>query len=119
MTITPDVARLVKTIAAAADSKKAENIVALDVTGLVAWTDALVLASAATERTVIAIAEAVEDALREAGSRPLRVEGKSEGRWILIDCGDAVVHVMHEEEREYYGLERLWNQAPVLSVVPA
>lgn len=114
--MTPEVAALVQSIADAADSKKAEKIVALDVTGLVAWTDALVIASAATERSVLAIAEAVEDQLRDYGTKPLRVEGRSQGRWVLLDFGDAIVHVMHEEEREYYALERLWGAAPVVSL---
>lgn len=116
MTIPADVAGLVRSIIEAADSKKAENIVALDVMGLVAWTDVLVIASAATERSVLAIAEAIEDRLRDEARKALRVEGRDRGRWVIIDFGDAVVHVMHEEEREYYALERLWGAAPVLAL---
>jgi ribosome-associated protein len=63
---------------------------------------------------VLAIAEAVEDKLHEAGAKPLRREGRSEGRWVLLDFGDVVVHVFHEEDRLYYSLERLWKDCPVI-----
>ncbi len=115
MTVSSEVSSLVRSVVDAADAKKAENIVALDVTELVAWTDVLVIASAATERSVLAIADAVEEKLRSAGRKAFRVEGRTQARWVLIDFGDAVVHVMHEEEREYYSLERLWSAAPVLT----
>ena len=65
---------------------------------------------------VLAIAGAVEDALIEAGAKPLRREGRSEGRWVLLDFGDIVVHVFHEEERLFYSLERLWKDAPVIDL---
>lgn len=114
MTVAVEVEALVRQISEAADAKKAENLVALDVSDLIAWTDVLVIASAPTERLVVAIADAVEEKLRESGTKPFRTEGRSEGRWVLLDFGGAIVHVMHEEERHYYALERLWSSAPVL-----
>ena len=67
-----------------------------------------------SERNVVAIASEVEDKLNEAGVKTLRREGKAEGRWILLDFGDLVVHVFHEEDRMYYALERLWKDCPVV-----
>lgn len=116
MTIAPDSRRLIDQIVAAADAHKAENIVALDVSELVPWTDALVIASADTERAVVAISEAVEEKVRDGGGRLFRSEGRAAGRWIVLDFVGAVAHIMHEQEREYYGLERLWNQAPVIQI---
>ena len=68
------------------------------------------------ERNVIAISNEIEDKMIEAGVKTIRREGRAEGRWILLDFGDLVVHVFHEEERLYYGLERLWKDCPVVSL---
>lgn len=103
----------------AADSKGGEDIVALDVTGPLPLTDVFLIITGRNERNVVAIASEIEDKLIEHGTKPLRREGRSEGRWILLDFGDLVVHVFHEEERMYYGLERLWKDCPVLPVVVA
>jgi ribosome-associated protein len=100
--------------AAAADSKQAEDLVALDVSGPLPLTDVFLLATGRNERNVVAIAGEIEDQLIESGSKPLRREGRAEGRWILLDFGDLVVHVFHEEDRAYYSLERLWKDCPVL-----
>lgn len=100
--------------ARAADDKKAEDLVALDVSGPLPLTDAFLLATGDNERSVLAIAGAVEDALHEAGAKPLRREGRGEGRWVLLDFGEIVVHVFHQEDRQYYALERLWKDAPVI-----
>ena len=100
--------------ARAADSKKAEDLVALDVSGPLPLTDAFLLASGDNERNVVAIASAVEEALIDAGTKPIRREGRSEGRWVLLDFGDLVVHVFHEEDRLFYSLERLWKDCPTL-----
>ena len=105
---------LVRIAARAADSKKAEDLVALDVSGPMPLTDAFLLASADNERSVVAIANEIEDALHAEGVKVLRREGRTEGRWVLIDFGDLVVHVFHEEERMYYSLERLWKDCPTL-----
>ncbi|MBF4573352.1 ribosome silencing factor [Herbiconiux sp. VKM Ac-1786] len=105
---------LAQLAAEAADSKQAENLVALDVSGPLPLADVFLLASGRNERNVIAIAEEIQDRLGESGSKVLRREGMSEGRWILLDFGDLVVHVFHEEDRMYYSLERLWKDCPVV-----
>ncbi|QNO36720.1 ribosome silencing factor [Protaetiibacter sp. SSC-01] len=116
MTASDRARELVRIAALAADSKKAEDLVALDVSGPLPLTDVFLLASGDNERNVLAIAGAVEDALIEAGAKPLRREGRTEGRWVLLDFGDIVVHVFHEEERLFYSLERLWKDAPVIAL---
>jgi ribosome-associated protein len=104
--------RLAKVAALAAEDKLAEHVVAIDVSDQLPLTDVFVIASAPTERQVGAIVDEVEDKLREQGAKPIRREGEREGRWVLIDFGDIVVHVQHEEEREFYALERLWKDCP-------
>jgi len=105
---------LAQLAASAADSKQAENLVALDVSGPLPLADVFLLASGRNERNVIAIAEEIQDRLAEHGAKAIRREGMSEGRWILLDFGDLVVHVFHEEDRMYYSLERLWKDCPVV-----
>jgi ribosome-associated protein len=105
---------LAQLAASAADSKQAENLVALDVSGPLPLADVFLLASGRNERNVIAIAEEIQDRLAEHGAKAIRREGMSEGRWILLDFGDLVVHVFHEEDRMYYSLERLWKDCPVI-----
>ena len=100
--------------ARAAASKLAADIVILDVRNLIVITDYFVIATGGTERQVRTIVEAVEKTLRDAGERPIRREGESEGRWVLLDYVDTVVHVFAQEERSYYDLERLWRDAPTL-----
>ncbi len=105
---------LVQVAAGAADAKQAEDLVALDVTGPLQLTDVFLLATGRNERNVMAIADEVEDRMLQAGAKTLRREGRSEGRWVLIDFGDIVVHVFHEEDRQYYSLERLWSDCPTI-----
>lgn len=105
---------LLRVAALAADSKAGEDLVALDVTGPLPLTDAFLLVTGRNERNVLAIAGEIEDKLIEAGAKPLRREGRSEGRWVLLDFGDIVVHVFHEEDRMFYSLERLWKDCPVI-----
>jgi ribosome-associated protein len=105
---------LVKVAAAAADSKQGEDLVALDVSGPLPLTDVFLLVSGRNERNVLAIAGEVEEKMIEAGAKPLRREGRQEGRWVLLDFGDIVVHVFHEEDRMYYSLERLWKDCPAI-----
>lgn len=103
--------------AGAAASKKADRILILDVSELLGITDYFVICSGNTERQVRAIAEAVERALAvDDGVKPYRREGEREGRWVLLDYVDFVVHVFHQEERDYYSLERLWSDAPRVNV---
>lgn len=108
-------ARELLTVAAlAADSKQADDLVALDVSGPLPLTDIFLLASGRNERNVQAIAGEIEDRMIAAGAKPLRREGRAEGRWILLDFGDIVAHVFHEEDRMYYSLERLWKDCPAI-----
>jgi ribosome-associated protein len=107
---------LVRVAAAAADSKSGVDIVALDVSGPLPLTDAFLLVTGRNERNVLSIASEIEDKLVEFGAKPLRREGRQEGRWVLLDFGDLVVHVFHEEDRMYYSLERLWKDCPVIPV---
>jgi ribosome-associated protein len=116
MTASDRARELLAIAASAADAKQAEDLVALDVSGLFPFADIFLLASGGNERQVMAIAAEVEDRLIASGAKPLRREGRSEGRWVLLDFGDLVVHVFHAEERMYYSLERLWNDCPVLSI---
>ena len=104
--------QLAKAAAEAADEKLAERVMAIDVSDHLPLTDVFVIASAPTDRQVGAIVDEVEDRLRELGCKPVRREGEREGRWVLIDFGDIIVHVQHEEERQYYALERLWKDCP-------
>ncbi|WP_062388423.1 ribosome silencing factor [Demequina iriomotensis] len=116
MTATERALALVHAAARAADAKKAEQIVALDVSAHLPLADAFVIASASNERQVAAVAEAIEEELRELGADAVRREGVREGRWALLDFNDVIVHVMHDEERGYYELERLWKDCPVIDL---
>jgi ribosome-associated protein len=100
--------------ARAAATKQGRDILILDVGALIQIVDHFVLVSAATDRQVKAIVDAIEDTLRLEGIKPLRREGEQALRWVLLDYGDIVVHVFNAEERAYYELERLWKDAPVI-----
>jgi ribosome-associated protein len=100
--------------AQAAADKLAADIVLLDVSERLVITDVFVIASAPSERQVESIVDEVEEKLRRIGAKPLRREGEREGRWVLLDYVDIVVHVQHAEERAYYGLERLWKDCPAI-----
>jgi ribosome-associated protein len=103
-------------VAAAAD-KKAERIVVLDVSQTLAITDHFLICSGNTERQVHTIADNVERRLREqCDVKPLRREGHRDSRWVVLDYVDFLVHVFHREERDYYDLERLWADAPMLEL---
>ena len=116
MSATDHAIELVQIAALAAADKLALQVVAYDVSEAIAITDAFLLASASNERQVNAIVDEVEDKLREAGSKPIRREGQREGRWVLLDYGEIVVHVQHEDERQFYALERLWRDCPSIPV---
>ncbi|HAQ60225.1 MAG TPA: ribosome silencing factor [Microbacterium sp.] len=116
MTATDHARELVQIASTVADAKGGEDIVALDVSEPLPLADAFLLVTGRNERNVGAIADAVEDRLHEAGVKRLRREGRQEGRWVLLDFGDLVVHVFHEQERVYYGLERLWKDCPVIPI---
>lgn len=107
---------LAKTAALAADDKLATTIAGIDVSEQLALTDVFVIVSASTDRQVGAIVDEVEDKLREQGAKPIRREGERDGRWVLLDFGDIVVHVQHDEERDFYELERLWKDCPEIDL---
>jgi ribosome-associated protein len=100
--------------ATAAAEKKAEHILALDVSDQLAITDVFLLCSANNDRQVRAIVDAVEEALDAVDVDPVRREGERSGRWVLLDYLDFVVHVQHTEERQFYSLERLWKDCPTI-----
>lgn len=102
--------------ARAAADRKAQEIIALDVSSQLVLTDVFVIASGTNERQVGAIVDAVEEALFHLGAKALRREGRTQGRWVLVDFGDVVVHVQHAEDRVYYALERLWKDCPVIEL---
>ncbi|WBM80500.1 ribosome silencing factor [Cryobacterium breve] len=116
MTASAHALELLKLAAAAADSKAGEDLVAIDVSSPLPLTDIFLIVTGRSERNVVAIAGEIEDQLTAAGHKPLRREGRAEGRWVLVDFGDLVVHVFHEEERVYYCLERLWKDCPVIPI---
>jgi ribosome-associated protein len=103
--------------ARAADDKKAEDVVAINVAELLVVTDYFVIATGRTNIQVSAIADEVEERLRiDGGVKPIGREGVTEGKWVLLDYGDIVVHVFQPEERDFYRLEKLWSDAPRLAV---
>lgn len=111
---------LAQLIAVAADAKQGEDIIALDVSEPLAIIDVFVIITGRNERNVQAIADEIEDQAIQAGRKTLRREGRDLGRWILLDFGDVVAHIFHEEERLFYGLERLWRDCPVVELdIPA
>jgi ribosome-associated protein len=121
VTATAQAIKTANLAANAAADKLAENIIALDITAVMPLTDIYVLASGRNERQVSAISDNIEEVMLENGFKLLHREGKELGRWILLDFGDVVCHVMHEEDRMFYSLERLYSDQPVvkLDIVPA
>ncbi len=114
MTATPRAVELTEIAALAAADKLAQDIVAYDVSEQLAITDAFLLCSGANDRQVRAIVDEVELRMRQAGASLVRREGEREGRWVLLDYLDIVVHVQNKEERLYYALERIWKDCPVI-----
>ncbi|MBM7772504.1 ribosome-associated protein [Actinokineospora baliensis] len=112
MAATHEARELALVAAGAAADKKAADVIVLDVSDQLVITDCFVIASAANERQVGAIVDGVEERMREAGTKPVRREGAREGRWVLLDFVDVVVHIQHADERSFYGLERLWKDCP-------
>lgn len=106
---------LSRVAAQAATDKLAQEVIGLDVSELVVITDVFLVCSGESERQVSAIVDGVEEALlKERRRKPLRREGERDARWVLLDYGDIVVHVQHAEDRQYYALERLWKDCPVV-----
>jgi len=110
-------ARELAVIAAkAAYSKKATGVLALDVSERLVLTDVFLVASGANERQVGAIQDEIEHQLHKAGVKAVRKEGIQQARWVLLDFGEIICHVQHEEDREFYALERLWSDCPVIEL---
>lgn len=114
VTATPRAIELIEIAALAAADKLANDIIAYDVSEQLVITDAFLLCSGTNDRQVRAIVDEVELRMRQAGAGLVRREGEREGRWVLLDYLDIVVHVQHAEERSYYMLERIWKDCPVI-----
>ena len=119
MPVTERALELALTAAQAAADKKAQDISVIDVAEKIYITDAFVLASAANERQVQSVVDAIEEALLKLPekAKPERREGLQQGRWVLLDFIDIVVHVQHVEEREFYALDQLWKDCPIIPFV--
>ncbi|MRJ78078.1 ribosome silencing factor [Aeromicrobium sp. SMF47] len=116
MTATDRAVELTRAAAAAAEDKLAQDVIAFDVSEQLALTDVFLLCSGSSPRQVKAIQDAVEEKMIELGVKAVRREGEREGRWVLLDFQDIVVHVQHQEERVFYALERLWSDCPVVTL---
>ena len=104
--------------AEALDDKKGEDILILDVSGLLVVTDLFLIATGTSTRHVKSLMDDAEVALRKVDRRPIRREGAEYGEWVLLDYGDVVIHVFEKETRSYYDLERLWADAPQIPFTP-
>jgi ribosome-associated protein len=116
MTATDRAVELVHVAARAAADKLAADILAFDVSDQLVITDAFLLASGSNDRQVRAVVDEIEEKLRGVGAKPVQREGERDGRWVLLDYGEIVVHVQHEEERRFYALERLWRDCPTIAL---
>jgi len=116
LTASAEAVRMAEVAARAAAAKLADDILVIDVSEQLVITDCFVLASGSNDRQVIAIVDEVEEKMRLAGYKPARREGTREGRWVLLDYVDIVVHIQHQEERAFYALDRLWRDCPVIDV---
>ncbi|MGG3738846.1 ribosome silencing factor [Aeribacillus pallidus] len=108
--------QLLLTAVNAADDKKAEDIVVLNMKGISLLTDYFVICHGNSDKQVQAIAREIKDKVEEKGYTVKRLEGFDEAKWVLVDIGDVIVHVFHKDERGYYNLERLWGDAPIEDV---
>ncbi|WP_024449624.1 ribosome silencing factor [Mycolicibacterium iranicum] len=116
MTATAEAIDMATVAARAAAAKLAEDIVVIDVSDQLVITDCFVIASGNNDRQVNAIVDEVEEKMRRAGYKPARREGTREGRWTLLDYVDIVVHIQHQDERNFYALDRLWRDCPTIPV---
>ena len=116
MTATERAIELIRIAATAAAEKLATDIIAYDVSDQLVITDAFLLCSASNDRQVRSVIEEIEEKLAKAGAKPVRREGEREGRWVLLDYLDVVIHVQHAEERVFYALERLWKDCPQIGL---
>jgi ribosome-associated protein len=118
VTAPPESIALAAQAAKAAADKLAVDIIGFDVSEQLGIADVFLLCSGANDRQVKAIVDAIEERMREYGQRPARREGEREAHWVLLDYVDLVVHVMQPDDRQFYALERLWKDCPVLAVAP-
>lgn len=109
---------MVEKIAKVLYDKKAQDIVALDVTGLTVITDCMLIASGRSSIQVKTLADEVEERMTEMGFDPIRKEGQQDGRWVVIDYGTVLVHIFHPQEREFYRLDKLWESDQNRIVLP-
>lgn len=116
MVASVEVIQHLQVAAHAAMDKLGEELVALDVSEPFALAEIFLIVSAKNERQAQAVADNVEDELLKIGVKTRFREGRGTGRWILLDFGDLVVHVMHEQEREFFSLERLWRDCPIVPI---
>lgn len=116
MSISDLARRMAATAAHAAQDKLASNIAAIDVSDVLAITEVFVLASADNERQVGSIVDEVEDQMTAQGFEPQRREGNRENRWVLLDYGNIVIHVQRTDQREHYGLDRLYHDCPLVDI---
>jgi ribosome-associated protein len=114
---TDDAVHAARVAAGAIADKKGENVSLIDLSGLLVVTDVFVIASGTSRRHVKTLAEDAEEALRDLDRKPIRREGTEHGEWLLLDYGDVVIHIFDHETREYYDLEHLWSNAPVIEFV--
>ena len=106
-------------IVEAAHDRKVGDVVGLDVREISSFADTFIIATGTSDRHVRAVADSIEAALKAHGESPMGIEGYDEGRWVLIDCDDTIVHIFQQEIRDHYDLERLWSDAPTLELEAA
>ena len=116
MTASPESVQLAIAAALASSEKLAEDIIAIDVSEHVVITDVFLMCSAANDRQVAGVVDAIEEALLKLGAKTLRREGEQENHWVLLDYGDIVIHVQLAEERIHYAIERLWKDCPLIAL---
>lgn len=108
--------QLLETAVKAADDKRAEDIVVLNMKGISLVADYFIICHGNSDKQVQAIAKEMKDKVLELGSNVKRIEGYDEAKWILVDLGDVIAHIFHRDERGYYNLERLWGDAPLENI---
>jgi ribosome-associated protein len=103
-------------IVEAAQERKVDDVVGLDVREISSFADTFIIATGTSDRHVRSVVDSIGAALKTHGEPPMGIEGYDEGRWVLVDCGDTIVHIFQQEIRDHYDLERLWSDAPALEL---
>jgi ribosome-associated protein len=112
----PDRLAKLTLIVEAAQELKADDVVGIDVREISSFADTFIIVTGTSDRHVRSVADSIEAALKTHGEPPIGIEGYDEGRWVLVDCGDTIVHIFQQEIRDHYDLERLWSDAPTLEL---